>query len=359
MIPMLRRFFSWAKRHISSIAFFCGFVWDTLTLTRIDLVYENVVFISYLCIAFFGILLVHSVETGKWAPAWLARRKEWLPALVQFPLGGLFSGFVIFYTKSASIVTSWPFLTILLLLFIGNEFFRRRYERLVFQISVFYFCLLSYLVLITPVVLGTIGVSTFVLATIVSLFVLALLLQIVMRLFPELYKRSVHGVWASVLGIFVCFHALYFTNTIPPVPLSLKEIGIYHMVAREGGRYAVEYEPVRPYEFWRSTSYTYHRTSKESVYCFSSVFAPTRLRTNVYHSWQRRTVGGDWVRDSYIGFPLAGGRDEGYRGYTMKSNLSDGEWRCVVELEGGKVVGETRFRVETVDTPTPRVKGVR
>jgi hypothetical protein len=181
--------------------------------------------------------------------------------------------------------------------------------------------------------------------------VLALFLQVVMRIFPELYTRSMRGIWLAVFGIFVSFHALYFTNTIPPVPLSLKEIGVYHQVTRAEQGYLVSYEEPSRFEFWRSTARTFHRAPQESVYCFSAVFAPTRLRTNIYHSWQRKTEGGAWVRDSYIGFSLAGGRDEGYRGYTMKSNIADGEWRCVVETEGGKVVGETYFSVQTVSTP--------
>jgi hypothetical protein len=273
----------------------------------------------------------------------------WLPVLVQFPLGGLISGFVIFYTKSASLVTSWPFLLFLLVLFIGNEFFRRRYERLVFQISVFYFTLLSYFVLITPVLLGTMGTSTFVLASIASLFAIAVLLQIIMRLFGELYRRSMKVVWMAVVGIFVGFHILYFTNTIPPVPLTLQDIGVYHSVVRVEHDYLVMYEEPHWYEFWRSTHRVYHRATHEAAYCFSAIYAPTDLRTKVFHSWQRKTENGVWVRESLIGFPLTGGRIEGYRGYTIKTVLSPGKWKCVVELENRQVIGETYFYIEESD----------
>ncbi|MBP9749779.1 MAG: DUF2914 domain-containing protein [Candidatus Pacebacteria bacterium] len=358
-VAWYKQMFYTLRRHISSVAFVAGFVWDTWTLTRIDAVYDNTVFVSYLVLAFTAILLVHSLETGKWAPAWLAKYKEWLPALIQFPLGGLFSGFVIFYTKSASLVTSWPFLALLIALFFGNEFFRRRYERLVFQMSVFYFTLTSYLILVTPVMLGTIGTSTFVLATLVSLFVVAILLQVVMRLFPELYRRSMRGMWFSLGGIFVGFHALYFTNSIPPVPLALTEIGVYHSVVRTDGNYRVRFEQPQRYAFWRSTDARYHRAPGEAAYCFSSIFAPTALRTKVYHSWQRKTADGVWVREERVGFPVVGGRDNGYRGYTIRANLTEGDWRCVVEIENGQVIGETRFTVIAVDKPTAQVEGVR
>lgn len=346
MKEQLHIFFEWARRHISSVAFVCGFVWDTFTLTRIDLVYENVVFISYLIIAFVGILLVHGAEAGRWSFLKLQTYKVWLPALVQFPLGGLFSGFVIFYTKSASFVTSWPFLLFLLILFVGNEFFRRRYERLVFQISVFYFALLSYFILITPIILGTIGTSTFVLASIASLFAIALLLQIVMRLFDELYRRSMRAVWMAIVGVFIGFHILYFTNTIPPVPLTLQDIGVYHSVTRIENDYLVIYEEPQWFEFWRSTHRIYHRAKHEAAYCFSAIYAPTDLRTKVFHSWQRKTEDGVWIREDLIGYPLVGGREEGYRGYTIKTVLSPGEWKCAVELENRQVIGEVYFRVE-------------
>lgn len=351
-------FVRWVRHHISSIAFATGFVWDTLTLNRIDLLYENFVFVSYLMIAFVGILLIHGVETGRWKAARLLRYKAWLPALVQFPLGGVFSGFVIFYTKSAAFWTSWPFLLLLFALFVGNEFFRRRYERLVFQMSVLFFALTSYLILVTPVVLGTVGDSTFVLSTLLALFVFALLTQIVMRLFPELYKRSVRGLWLSVLGVFALFQVFYFTHVIPPVPLVLTEIGIYHSVVRTDGVYQVAYEEPHNLAWWRDTARTFTRGRGSAAYCFASIFAPTSLRAKVQHSWQRKTEEGAWVREAKVPYTVAGGRDHGYRGYTFITNaLQPGTWKCAVELENGQVIGETVF--EVVDGEPELVRGER
>lgn len=353
-------FFWWIRRHVSTIAFACGFVVDTLTLTRIDLLYENFVFISYLLIAYTGILLVHSVETRVFAPKFLLRVRAWLPALVQFPIGGLFSGFLIFYTKSASVFTSWPFLTVLLVLFVGNEFFHKRYEKLVFQVTLFYFALLSYLILVTPIVLSTIGTSTFVFAGILSLFVIGILLRIIQALFPKLYAQGARFMWVFIAMTYVGFNILYFTNTIPPVPLAIKEIGIYHSVIRtDTGGYLVSYERPEWYEAWRDTSGVYHRTQGEAAYCFSSVFAPTHLRTQVYHSWQKKSKDGKWVRENRISYSIEGGRDFGYRGYSIKSNLTEGAWRCVVETEKKQVIGEVRFNVVDVGEAYPRIEEVR
>jgi hypothetical protein len=355
----MSNFLWWLRRNISATAFAVGFVVDTLTLNRIDLVYENFVFVSYLVLAFIGIVLVHSVETRRFAPKILLRVQGWLPILVQFPLGGLFSGFLIFYTKSSSMFTSWPFILVLVTLFIGNEFLRKRYEKLVFQVSVFYFALLTYVVLITPVLLHTIGTSTFVLAGFVSLCIMGLLLQVLRKLFPKLYQKGRQMILFVIATIYICFNLLYFTNVIPPVPLAIKEIGVYHSVVRTDAGYQVRYEKPVWYEFWRSTSGVYRVTKGEAAYCFSSVFAPTNLRTQIYHSWQRKTEEGKWVRESRIPFTIEGGRDGGYRGYTLKQNLTEGTWRCVVETENKQVIGQTRFNIVTVEAPTERTVEVR
>lgn len=353
-------FYRWVKKHVSAIAFTCGFVLDTLTLTRIDLLYENFVFISYLLIALVGILLVHAVETRLFAPKLLLRLRVWLPALVQFPLGGLLSGFLIFYTKSASVFVSWPFLVVLLALFIGNEFFQKRYEKLVFQISLYYFAVLSYLVLVIPLVLNTIGTSTFIFAGILSLFVISIVLYLIQHLFPKLYQQGAVLLWSIIGLIYVGFNILYFTNTIPPVPLAVKEIGIYHSVVRTGSSYAVVYEKPHWYESWRDTSRVYHYKTGDYAYCFTSVFAPELIGdTLIFHSWQKKTKDGQWVRETRVPYTIQGGREQGYRGYSMKRNITEGTWRCVVETERQQVIGETRFNAVLVDEVVSTVSEIR
>ncbi len=359
MKKKINKFYWWTRKHISAIAFAVGFVWDIFTLGRIDFLYGNVVFILYLLIAFLGILLIHSADTRRFAPKFVLRARPWLPVLVQFPLGGLFSGFVIFYTKSASLVSSWPFLLILVALFIGNEFFKKRYERLVFQITLFYFALFSYLVLIVPVVLGTMGTATFVFSGILSILIIWILLQIIKKLFSKLYAQGGNLIWVIIGAIYLGFNVLYFTNTIPPVPLSLKEIGIYHSVVRNDSGYTVTYEKPEWYNGWKDTSNIFHRLNGEAVYCFSSVFAPTHLSTEISHSWQKKTRNGKWAREELIPFTVEGGRDGGYRGYTFKQNLSEGTWRCVVETKNKQVIGQMQFNIINTDDGVQLMKEIK
>ena len=50
-----------------------------------------------------------------------------------------------------------------------------------------------------------------------------------------------------------------------------------------------------------------------------------------------------------MSFTLSGGRDEGYRGYSLTSNLAPGKWRVRMETERGQVMGRIGFTVEVVD----------
>ena len=192
---------------------------------------------------------------------------------------------------------------------------------------------------------------TFVLTGVLSLIIvagfLALLWSTVLR---GRDTKSLRGVATVVGGIFVAFNLLYFLNVIPPVPLSLKDIGIYHSVLkRSDGGYTVLYERAHWWEFWRDTSDTYTIGAGGSASCFSSVFAPSDLTAPIYHRWEYRDAG-DWQTESRVAFSINGGRDEGYRGYTTKALLTPGAWRCSVETAQGQLIGRVGFTVVAAST---------
>ena len=88
----------------------------------------------------------------------------------------------------------------------------------------------------------------------------------------------------------------------------------------------------------------------QPVFVFSSVFSPADLDTEIVHHWQyfdQRT--NRWKSAGYIAFPIVGGRDDGFRGYTQKDNLFEGAWRVDVETKRGQLIGRETFRVEFVD----------
>jgi len=324
-----------------------GFIVDSFTLTRVDRVFDNILLSFYILLAATTIFFTHSKEKF-YCYEFYIKYNKWLPYLMQYAFGGLFSGLVIFYTKSATIITSLPFLIILITLLVGNEFFNKKWPKITFQIMMFYVALLSYCILVVPIILNTINLWTFVLGTILSLVLIYIYLIILNKYIPKLFKTQKQSIKKIILSIFVLFNIMYFTNIIPPIPLSLKDGGIYHSVVRSTtGEYIVKDE-VRPiYSFIRSFNPKFHKAPGETIYAFSSVFAPAKFNKTIYHEWSYYNIPTKkWIRTDRVPIQLTGGRDDGFRGYSFKNSIYEGLWRVTIETERGQKIGRLNFEVE-------------
>lgn len=357
--PRIRQFYFKHERIITPLAFLVGFIWDNLTLRRIDLLFENLTFILNIFIVAASIVLINAYESRRLRLKILEKVARFLPLLMQFSFGGLFSAFFVFYSRSASIISSWPFLLFLLVLFIGNDFFRKRYIKLTFQMSVFFIALFSYSAFLIPILTGKIGDTIFITSGIAALLGIGALIYLLFEVTPEKIRQNKKALILSIGTIFAFFHILYFTNIIPPIPLSLKEIGIYHSLERINSDkyiYEVSFEPAPWYLFFKKQSFVFHWTSGQPVFAYSAVFAPTKLDTKIYHRWLYFDEGSrDWTESARIGFPITGGRDGGYRGYSVKYNLKPGKWRVEVITEQDKVLGHQTFKVVIQDV-YPKIK---
>jgi len=345
--PRRRLFFARYEKRLSIFAFALGFLWDSLTLTSIDRLFDNIALLSYLVIAFASIALINASRVRDSENPLLRRGVAFARFLLPFSFGGLFSGFLIFYSKSGPVLSSAPFFLFLLALFLGNEFFRRQYQRFVFQMSVFFAALFSYVELVVPVLVGRIGGTLFFVSGITALVLFFLVFATISRFSREEAKQSAFSLWTVVIGMFIAFNFLYFNNMIPPIPLSLKEIGIYHNVERtKSGEYRLSFEEAPWYRFGQETNAVFHRSGNEPIFAFSSVFAPSRLLTEVVHRWsyfdeQKQT----WVDSTIVTFPISGGREGGFRGYSKKGAISPGKWRVDVQTLRGQTIGRFVFEV--------------
>lgn len=351
----------WYERFISPLSLLVGFVLDNLFfLKRVDLWTANALLFGYLSLAAGGILLFNLVETGRLRGRPFVALAPFLPVATQFAFGGLFSAYVSLYSRSAAFAVSWIFVLALAVLTLGNERFRKYYVRFGFQMAVLYTVLLSFLIFYLPVVFKSIGTGMFLTACAVSLGAIALFVRLLGFLMPELVRRERMGVARSVALICITFNVLYFSNAIPPLPLALKEAGVYHGVSREGDEYRLLYEPLPWYAQYLRYNTVFHRAVGEPVYVFTSVFAPTDLKTDIVHEWQRYDATSDeWVTESTLVFPIRGGRDGGYRGYSLKSDIADGPWRVNVKTASGKLIGRVSFRVESSVGQATLVEKVR
>lgn len=358
-IRSTKAFKFWEKyeHHLGLGALAAGFFFDLIIADRPDSVGNNLLLLAYLLIAGTFIIILNQVRTRR-LEAQHHVEPFFLLLILQFCFGGLASNLLVLYGRSGTLGGSVVFLAMLVGLIVGNEYLRNRYAVLKFNVAVYYFLLLSYCVIAVPTfITHSVGGWSFLLSGITSLVVIAVFLAV---LFFSVFRgrdiNSLRAVGGIVALIFICFNVLYYINVIPPVPLSLKSIGVYHSVLkRQDGGYVVLYERPHWWEFWRNSSGTYHAPAGPTgrgAFCYSSVFAPTDLSAPVYHKWEHYD-GGEWRVQSRISFPIAGGRDGGYRGYSAISTLEAGKWRCSVETSGGALIGRIGFTVQEASTTPP------
>lgn len=203
-------------------------------------------------------------------------------------------------------------------------------------------------------IVGRIGSVVFLLSGLVSLVCIGLMGTALYRVAPLRITLSCHLLFVIIGGIFFAFNGMYFANMIPPIPLALKDGGVYHLVERlASGDYRVRYEPARWHTLFREESRTVHGTRGMPLFVYSAVFTPTRLNTAIIHRWSHYDeTTGSWIERDKLGFPISGGRESGYRGYSVKYNTTPGFWRVDVTTERGAVLGRIKFRViETEHQP--------
>ena len=336
------------ERHAMVLGFIAGFVADNLTLRRVDLWIENIFFAGYIIIAGMCVVLFNGYENGGLHGRFGIRFYRFLPIIMQFAFGALFSGFFVFYSRSASLGASWPFLLLLLTLLLSNEVLKKRYAKIVFQLSIFFVTAFSYAIFIMPVIIKRMNVYTFLLSGFAAILLVGLVSLGLRKVARGSYLESRRNAILAIAAIYLIFNLLYFTNIIPPIPLSLKDIGVFHSVNRLAtGDYQVSYEPVKWYEFQKKSRPVFHRRANEPIYVFSSVFAPTKLNVPILHRWSHYDeTRKQWVEEGRIRFTISGGRDGGYRGYSVKTALTPGLERAEVITKRGQLIGRITFIIE-------------
>jgi len=332
-------------RHNSNIVFFVGgFLFDALTLTRIDNVLDLLLQTFYLAAITLILVLQVAVQQGRWAPSgrW-ARLWEYNTEAIHFFYGGLLSAYIIFYFKSASASRSMFFLFLVAALMLANEMpqVKRAGEKL--RIGLHAFCIASFLNYLIPVVVGRMGVWTFMLSIGLSAVALFFLVRGLGRWYPEPRRAWLSLGWPPAL-VLVILMGVYSLKWIPPVPLSLKYIGIYHKVERENVNYRLLYPRPPWYTFWKKESRPFLARPEDAVHCFVRIFAPRRFTHQIFIRWSLKDpLTGRWLITDRIPLPVRGGRGEGYRGFVAKSRHQPGLWRVEAVTEDDRVIGAVVF----------------
>lgn len=329
------------------VAFFVlGFAFDAVMLKRIDepmVLIQQALYIA-LSATFIGLELIE-VTREVAPPRWLAKVWRFREALLHFMLGTLLNCYTIFYFKSASAFTSFAFIAVLVGLLMVNEFkhFGKSQSRV--HIAFLSLCLVSYLVALVPILLGSLGLLAFLASIAATVLVFGAYYRFMrgkLAAEPSLLRTHLLMPFGGILGIF-CL--LYFARVIPPVPLSVSYMGIFHEVKKSEGEYELAYD--RPaWKFWQHGDQTFRARPGDSIYCFARIFSPSRFNDHLHVRWFYYDERLGWEPSDAIPIAIQGGREEGYRTVTMKKNYQPGEWRVQIETQDNREIGRIGFTVE-------------
>jgi hypothetical protein len=349
--PSLRqRLAAFRQRHerAEHVAFFVGgFVFDALMVNRID---ETPVLVqqgAYLAVV--GLLLAGLnawTHRGAEPPRALRWFWRWSQPLLHFMLGTLLNAYALFYFKSASGLSALLFLGIISALLVVNELPQFRRFGPVVLFGLYSFCLTSYFAYFYPVLFGRLRPWMFLLAVATSLLPLLLLTWAHRRLTDD-RRRAVREALLPSLGVQAVLVLLYLGHLVPPVPLSLLQIGIYHGVARTPAAptYTLSHHPTPWWRFWARDEQDFLARAGDRVYCFVRIFAPRNFHDEMKVRWAHHEPDGAWAWSDAVPLRVTGGKEEGYAGYSYKQNWRPGDWRVTVETSDGREIGRRHFTV--------------
>jgi hypothetical protein len=342
----------WIKRNANVLFFIGGFIFDSLTMTRIDSTLDLVWQLGYMGII--TVLMVAQVRQtqGRWTPSGkLARYWEYETEALHFCYGGLLSGFVVFYFKSTSFSRSLVFLSLIAVLMLANEMPQVRKWGTHVRLGLYAFCVVSYLNYLLPVLIGRMGWPIFILGWIIASVLTFQVMKMLAR-YADNPAQAFSRFTVSPTIVLVLIMGLYMFKLIPPVPLSLRHLGIYRLVEKDGDRYRLVSRAVPWYRFWKTDNREFPARAGDEIYSFISVFGPRGFTHKIFIRWYvRDVVKKEWLTADRFPIPLTGGRADGFRGYMKKENFSPGHYRVDVETEDGRVLGSKSFEV-TEDVST-------
>lgn len=334
-------------RHVLPATFFLiGFLYDALTLDRIDHWFG----ITQLGVFLFlssALLLIIALEKQKDFPLFSRWQFlfEYKSHALHFMFGGLLSAFTIFFFKSASLFSSFIFLLLLCSLLIMNElpYFQRMGVRV--KSALLALCYLAYFSYTIPIAIGFIGPLPFFLSVFAAWLAMSLVFSpLVIYRLPK--KEIINGFVAPALAVSLLFILLYGLKLTPPVPLSAQYMAVYHDIKKENGSYLAMHE--KPWwRFWHNADETFLYQDGDRVYCFVRLFSPTDFRDKVRFHWQYHDTHRGWLTADRIPVEIVGGRAEGFRGFAYKQNMFAGDWRVSLETSDGREISRLYFTVLT------------
>ena len=350
-LERLRVYYTQHEGRFAALFFAGGFIFDAFTADRVDSWVTIAQQALYLAIV--TAVLTEMFFRPEAPPAEGMKRfyYRYRVALLSFLFGGLLNLYTIFFFKSSTLLVSFSFMLLMVALLVLNELHHFRWLGLSFKFVLLSICGLSFCATAVPILVGRIGVTVFLLSLAVGCMPMIGLAWWIRKHAPERAAAVSAQILVPFGLVLVAFLAAYLFRVIPPVPLSLPYIGVYHGVERSGDQYRLSHE--RPaWRIWHNGDQDFRAQAGDRVFVFFRVFSPTRFADEVRVHWFLREARG-WTAQDSIPIKITGGRAEGFRGYGVKSNYQPGEWKVQVETIDGREIGRIYFTLEPAPT-SPR-----
>jgi hypothetical protein len=345
-VTKAKEFYEKYERFLVPAFLLIGFLLDVITFKSLQIETTFIILGVYAFVAGASIIYTSFYDGRKTPPQNIVLRylRIGMPLLSQLALGSMLSSALLFYWFSGSLSASWPILVFVAILMVTSEVFRHIYLRPTVQIGFYAFILFSYFSILFPFLFTSLSAFVFLLGGTASYFIMLAIVS-VLRYVSETAAQKKRRMFAAVTLVFFGMNALYFLNVIPPLPLAIRDAGVYYSVRRNWDGYTlVGDKEVFPANILPGQ--TLKSPADGTLYVYTEIFAPANLSTTIYHRWEYKDQAtGKWTTRARPSFLLYGGRLPGYRGYTRNTHVSAGSWRVTVETERGQSLGRIPFTV--------------
>ena len=348
-IQRLRLYYARHEGRVAAVFFAAGFLFDTVAVGRVDswhMIAQQAAYLTAVTVVLTQMFFVPeppALENLTGIKRFYYRQRL---AILSFLLGTLLNLYTLVFFKSSSLLVSFSFMLVMIALLFLNEFGPFKRLGVAFKFALLSLCGLSFCATVVPVLFGQVGITVFLVSMAVACLPMLGLAAWIRRRSPERYVAARKQMLVPFGLMLVVFLGAYLARVIPPVPLSLPYICVYHAVARTPDGYQLSHE--RPvWAFWRNGDQVFLAQPGDRIYVFFRVFSPASFADEVSMRWFHREQHG-WALQDTIPIKIVGGRAEGFRGYGFKSKYQPGAWKVHIETTDGREIGRVYFDVEAV-----------
>jgi hypothetical protein len=324
--------------------FLGGFLFDAVMLSRIDepgmLIQQG----AYLLLCGTLLAVTQRMELKQLEPPRVLRKAwHYVDHVIHFMLGTLLNAYSIFYFRSASGLTALGFVVVIVALLALNEL--PRFQKLgpVVLYALYSICLTSYLAYLLPVLLGYIRPWMFYLAVGAALLPLTLHVLLLLR-WGRAFGHVARHAAIPAYGVQLAFLLVYALRIAPPVPLAVKEMGIYHDVQRApGGRRLLQQK--RGWKFWQKGDQDFLERDGDKVWCFARIFAPAHFRDRLDIVWYRDDPQKGWIEYHRFASTVAASSARGFATEGYLTHPPPGRYRVEIQSGDRRTMGLLHFQV--------------